>query len=293
MPITEIAEKIKKGFKPILSESIAGKVRLSYIPVRESPKPQIVLLMKLKMCSYLGDYGAGKTLKTFSLLPGERTTISVRTWERNEDTKREASNVLDSFSESNAQELQEIIENETSITSNINSVVSKEFGGDLSVGLVIPGTNVGVDGGISGSRTSTFTDALENAVRSLTNSTSTQAMKSDSLRSIEVNTESTSSKISEFEETTVRSLENINKSRVLNFVFRQLLQEFFTITYLEDVQLAYVTGYDEHKIVSNLGGLDSFLKEVISLPANQEIVKAKFSIVFAILKTTLAQSNDL
>ena len=49
---------------------------------------------------------------------------------------------------------------------------------------------------------------------------------------------------SETETTTTRTLENINRSRVLNFVFRQLLQEYYTITYLDDVSLVYSNGYD-------------------------------------------------
>ena len=63
------------------------------------------------MCSYLGNYGAGKTLKTFSLLPGEKTTITIRNWMHNEESKKITSNILDSLTESSANELQTMLQN--------------------------------------------------------------------------------------------------------------------------------------------------------------------------------------
>ena len=50
----------------------------------------------------------------------------------------------------------------------------------------------------------------------------------DTQRQVEINADVTSTAISETEQTTTRTLEKIDRSRVLNFVFRQLLQELFT-----------------------------------------------------------------
>ena len=43
--------------------------------------PRFALVETWELRSYLGDYGLGRTLNTFSLLPGERVTITVETVE--------------------------------------------------------------------------------------------------------------------------------------------------------------------------------------------------------------------
>lgn len=81
-------------------------------------------------------------------------------------------------------------------------------------------------------------------------------------RTVDINVESTSTSITEREDTVVRQLENINKSRVLNLVFRQLQQEFITLTYLNDVSIIFTNGYPEQQRMTNLQGLDMFLMDV-------------------------------
>lgn len=261
--VDDIVDKIKKGFKPVLRRNIFGTVQLIFISRPRKPTPKITITLKLKMCSYLGDYGAGRTIKTFSLLPGEKTTISIRNWDYNETTKKEASSVLDSLSESSANELQTIINNEFSNT--ISTGTSQTSGNDFNGGInaTIPVVDIGVSAGGGFSNSNTFSSAVEMAVSTLVGSTSTQVSKADSLRQVEINTETTSISASEREESIVRILENINKSRVLNFVFRQLLQEYFTITYLEDVAITYSTGYKEDYKSVNLAGLEGLLNQVI------------------------------
>jgi hypothetical protein len=85
----------------------------------------------------------------------------------------------------------------------------------------------------------------------------------DTQRQIEINTDVTSTAISETETTTTRTLENINRSRVLNFVFRQLLQEYYTLTYLDDVSLIYSNGYDTSRKIGSLSSMGALLKSVL------------------------------
>ncbi len=275
IPITQIADKITRGFRPMLIQGLTGKPYIRYIPRPKVFKPTFAIELKLKMCSYLGDYGAGRTVKTFSLLPGEQTTISIKTWERNEESKKEASNVLDSLSESSSNELQSIIESEVTHSRGTSSTNTNQLsaGGGLNVGLNLGKfLNIGVNANASSSQSRSFTSAIQDTVRNLVNSTSTQASKSDSLRQIEINTETNTSSSTGYEESIVRELENINKSRVLNFVFRQLMQEFYTITYLDDVSFVYSDGYAGSRKVSNLAGLMDFLKEIIDGEDNINMV---------------------
>jgi hypothetical protein len=94
------ANKIAEGFRPQLVRRASGKQGLIFQPRPKKANPAIYLVLRMKMASYLGDYGAGQTLSTFSLLPGEKTTIQVRDYRHNETTKATSQSVLDSYSES-------------------------------------------------------------------------------------------------------------------------------------------------------------------------------------------------
>ncbi len=99
-----------------------GKTFTRFITKPVTAKPRISLLFQYKMSSYLGDYGAGRTIKTFSLLPGERTTISIRDFTHKSETKSRAESVLDSFSEHTVNELQSYIEEKNQRNFQIASV---------------------------------------------------------------------------------------------------------------------------------------------------------------------------
>lgn len=61
----------------------------------------------------------------------------------------------------------------------------------------------------------------------------------------------------------------MNKSRVLNLVFRQLQQEFITLTYLNDVSIIFTNGFSEQQRITNLQGLDMFLMDIFENDATK------------------------
>lgn len=127
-----IAAQVANGLIPELVTRFGGKVMMVFSP-KPTLKLRIAIVEHLKMCSFLGDYGAGKTVKTFSLLPGERTTITVRSYKdktssyvksssttTNEYTStyfaddessyaQQSENILDSFSQHSADQVQEVL----------------------------------------------------------------------------------------------------------------------------------------------------------------------------------------
>lgn len=260
-----LAVRIKHGYMPVPYIRFSGIRDIRYIKKPIAPNPQITMVLHYKVCSYLGDYGAGQTIKTFSLLPGEKMEISIRHYLRNEITKKQTEHVLDSFSTSAAEDLQNTVEHENTFTSSNSETDTKEknwnVGGNLGVSVGV--FNLGVQGGVGGTKGHSVNSASQNMVRDLDSAITKHVAKADTLRQIDVNTESTSSSISEDEETIKRYLENYNKSRVLNFVFRQLLQEYFTITYLDSVTFSYTNGYPDHTKSCDLGGLEKMLSEIL------------------------------
>jgi hypothetical protein len=132
--------------------------------------------------------------------------------------------------------------------------------------LPIPSTPISINA--NASYKSTVNSEREESVKTLNRSLSKQAQKSVSNRKVEVNTESTTTSTENIESSTTRILENINKSRTLNFVFRQLNQELITITYLDDLTFVFTNGYEEKKKVTKIDGLYNLLNEVFTNSAD-------------------------
>ena len=271
-----LVEKIKEGYMPVLNMRFSRIPEILYFPRPVKADPQISIILHMKMCSYLGDYGAGRTVNTFSLLPGEKSTITIRSYLYNEAVRSQAQNVLDSYSESSAEDLQRSVEHEVEHATSMSVSLSNSKTGNWKAGGSV-GINLGffkIGGGGGGGGTSSSSTSINQAVQTqvniLTNSTSRHTSRADSLREVEVNSSTKSTQISESEELVVRELENPNDSRVLNFVFRQLLQEFISLTYVHDVSFVYSNGFPSQRKSSKLSGLEDMLREVL---VNEAAVK--------------------
>ncbi len=77
--------------------TVYGDTNYKIVKKPENPKPSITLVESYRLTSFLGDYGAGRTIKTFSLLPGEKTKISIKTYKKTEQEFKQSSSILDSF----------------------------------------------------------------------------------------------------------------------------------------------------------------------------------------------------
>lgn len=282
--VEEIENQIAIGHQPQVSTNLFGETTISFQPRPLKPDPRLVMCFHFKVCSYLGDYGAGKTVKTFSLLPGEKTEISIKTYKHRESVRHKAENVLDSFSESSTQELEKIVEHQikdswskdssSSANSQLSSQQTKnwEAGGGLklTVPLLDIGLNIGGGGGGTNTTNATTNNSatVNSSIQTMTDTLNTSldrhVANSTALREVEINTEVTETEKEGEEISTTRQLENINFSRVLNFVFRQLQQEYLTVTYLHRVNFVYANGYAETKRVVELDGLPGLLKDLLN-----------------------------
>ncbi|PQJ12680.1 hypothetical protein CJD36_002750 [Flavipsychrobacter stenotrophus] len=290
--ISQMAELAKQGgLRPVMMTRLNNRAPVTrYVAKPPEPHPRIVVIEEYTTSSFLGNYGAGKVVKTLSLMPGERTTISVRTYKDMVSTRESAQNVLDSLSDSSATELDNLMQKEqgdmtsSSDTSGSSSAAfsthtdaqnsSKSF--NLSLSLGFPG--VGVGGGYGQSSTDAssnasgwnnnnsygHTGARSSNVNTINSALNKHVISSNSNRQINVNTSTSDSTRSGEEDTTVRELVNYNKSRVLNFMWRQLLQEYTVITALTNLKFAYTNGYPETYTVVDLNNLENMIKDLIA-----------------------------
>lgn len=334
-----LVEQVQNSLIPQLYKGFGGRVRLQFLS-KPNLQPRLTLVEHYKMCSYLGDYGAGKTVKTFSLLPGERTSISVKSYKdktsshatsstasSNEysstyyaddetSTAISSENILDSFSQYSADQLQsqiESIEGSSSGSSQQNYAASESGnGGGRGGGFNLFGlanwqggsswqSNVGSGFSTNAVREdhmSTLNAALESSVNesghyrdvevntTTANSSNSNAGGSAGSSNIFTTAEQSQTMMSQGEATTtVRQLHNMNHSRTLNFVFRQMLQEHVVLTYLDEVSFVFGNGVPGQSQVIRLAQLYPFLQSILKDPQQVEEV-------FASVMRHLCNVND-
>lgn len=296
-PVThaQIIGMIDVGMQPVFAYNMYGNEYLEFQPEPKVPDPRLVICLEYRVCSFLGDYGAGATVKTFSLLPGEETEISIKTYQHKESVSKKAENVLDSFSESSTAELEKLLQSEVkdtqqkdTSTSTVDSETkekNRNWTLGTSVSLSVPikvlqltgGYNASVGGGSTNttfnSTTSALNESMQTMVSTLDRAMDKHVAQSSAVRNITINTELAETSKEGIETSTIRRLKNVNESRVLNFVFRQLLQAYNTITYLEDVRFIYSNGYAETKQVVRLDELPQLLKSLFKTQAQADTIR--------------------
>jgi hypothetical protein len=261
-----VSERMKVGERLNIYRNMFGTYQYNFLPEPQKVVPRIILVETYQLSSHLGNYGAGRTIKTFTLLPGEKTTISVKTYRKTETEQKSASSILDSFTEESSSDFENSVQDEQSDkkTSAENFEYHAEADAHASWGWGSANISGGIKGGTNSSR--------EEFGKNVKKATDKHAAKSSAKRDVHVDT-SYQVKEQTGEETSIqRELQNINVSRTLNFVFRQMNQEFYTILHLVDVRVGFFNGYAESRREVSLSQLDQLLEEVI-IPEKRDEVK--------------------
>jgi hypothetical protein len=227
------------------------------VDLDQPPAPALFLVQVVGISSFLGDYGLGRTVKTFTLLPGETTTIHTRTWRATEESVSQASSIIDSYDESASERFAETVLNETTDTATRESTENWHVEADARASIGLASASVsGGGGGEYTSGTEEFAKALDEAVRE-------HAAEASSHRENTVTSSSESSVSTEDETVVERTIKNINVSRVLNFTFRELNQQYVIKTHLKEVRVAFSNGNAESWREEPISGLRTLVEEVI------------------------------
>jgi Bacterial Ig domain len=232
-PGTHLVEASCRDNAGNLGRSDSVLVEVSIVPEVTSDLDRLIVVESYRLSSYLGNYGAGRTLKTFSLLPGEKTKISVKTFTKTETDAKDASSILDSFTQTSATNFETSMGREQSDKKSYDESFKYNVEGkaEASWGWGSASISGGVSGGTNAAR--------EEFAKNISNAVEKHAAESSAKRDVQVNT-SYEVKEETGEETSIeREIENINVSRALNFVFRQMNQEFISILHLVDARIGY------------------------------------------------------
>jgi hypothetical protein len=266
---TTVVKQLLSGARLAVQRGVTGEYDYRFLDVPAHCHPGLVLVENYRLTAYPARYGAGRVIKTFSLLPGERTNIRLNTYKRSSSALQQASSILDSTNSETEQEFTNSVNREQSTQENASKNfeyrASAEAEGQATWGW--GNAKAKVSGGVSGGNNS----AREEFAKNLTNAVSQNAARATSRRDIQVDT-SLDTKLEEGEEQAVeRTLENINVSRTLNFVFRQMNQEYVSLLHLVDVRVAFFNGHAESRDEVPLGELRRLLEDCV-LPERVDAV---------------------
>lgn len=271
---------IKRPLQNMAGYQAAFELVIPTSEPEEVISPQILFFETLKVSSFLGNYGAGRVLKTFSLFPGEQTTISIKnykkTTEKSSQKINEGSSILDSVTEEASSDFEDSIlseqgskwsESESDILNSESRSTHKEGSGGASVlfGLVkASGSGASTEASQTTGEWGTRS-AREETAKNVTNALEKHSSRASAKRNVEINTSSeTATSVEEetSEEIAIeRKIENINKSRTLNLVFRQMIQEFISVVHLTDLRIALYDETDGPYATYSLRELDRFLED--------------------------------
>lgn len=263
--VAEVFAESPESFIYRPREGMLGFGNFEVVQPRPRPEPRIapkiMFFERMKMSTFLGNYGAGRVIKTFSLFPGEKTTISVRNFKKvtktETESRNEGSSILDSVTEEAATDFENSIlseraekleDSEADILNSQRDYSKEEKSGSASAlwglakasGATMSESDQSIEGEW-GTRS-----AREESARDVKKALEKHSSRSSSKRDVEINTSSETSveqtEETERERTITREIENVNVSRTLNLVFRQMVQEYISVLHLTDVKIAL---YDE------------------------------------------------
>lgn len=272
---------LKKGVLLIPHRTWWGTYSLTPVTPAPKPTPALFLVEVYRISSRYGDYGLGRTIRTFTLLPGEKTEISVETWRTSEERKAASTSIVDSFSQEAADRF--LSELRSGLSTRTTDDKMDSFEASATAKGWVWGVFAGGELTVTTGGTMQHHTGREDFAETANNTVSEHTQRSNSARENTV-TESSERSVATGESSrTTRTIANVNMRRTLNFVFRELNQEYETRVHLVELRVGFSNGQMKSWRETSLSGLRPFLegmlrKDVVD-KACQEILKLA-SIVF-------------
>jgi hypothetical protein len=264
-----VVAQLNAGNRLVVYRDTSGRCTYRFIPVPLTGVPTLLLVEYYRLSSFPARYGAGRTIKTFSLLPGERTKIRVNSYKNTTENVNRSSSILDSSSDETESEFEQTVQGEQWSQDNNSRAFEyhAEAQAEAKASWGWGSASINASGGVKGSSNV----AREEFAKNVATAVSQNAARASSRRDVQVDT-SLDIKLESGEEQAVeRELENVNVSRTLNFVFRQMNQEFVTLLHLVDIRVAFFNGFAESRAEVPLPEIDSLLDTYI-VPEQQAAV---------------------
>lgn len=276
--LDEMVKKFSEGFKGMVVKKPNGVLEIQYYPRQpKDPIPKFYIKFEMSLCSFLGNYGAGDTVSTFSLLPGEKTTITVNTYKNSAYSRSRSENVLESISESSINSFESAVQNQQGSSSEISNQFSQ-----LTPGVTVNAATSGLmdllyghaDASYQSPTTSNASISHLSQISSSVSSALAQTVnESNYFRDVNVNTSSYQTEESGEDTSITREIENANLSRTLNFVFRRLLQKYISVLWLKNVKFGFTLGTPETTVEVYPQGLKEMINKFVAPQFAEHVTK--------------------
>ena len=213
---------------------------------------RLFLVETIALAAVAGDCGAGSVLGSCSLVPGERATMHIETYRKDEKSAKSAQSILDSTASESAADFEQTLSEEQNRRAQATESTSLTLG-------VEAGAHFGTiaNASLRANYTTQANSSREQAVKDLRNAVEKHATKASANRTVNVNTEFTSTSSQGTTEDSKRELANINASRVLSYLMRRIMQERLVVTTITDAKL----GYYEQDVLLDAEGKATSIEE--------------------------------
>jgi hypothetical protein len=258
LPLLEaFLDKLKYGIVELPTGDGSGGASATAAREPGKSKPTLVLVEVYGISWFPGTYGLGRTVKTFTLFPGEQTTIRTRTWRSSETSIKESSSIFDSQSTEASDRFRTAVQSET--TDKQTQASKTEWHVEASVEASWGWGKAEVSGGASGE----YHAGREQFSKQVNDTAQEHASMASNKRDTTVTSSTESVEKKEDEETVERVIRNVNLRRTLSFIFRELNQVYTTKVHLVEVRVAFTNGQPGTWREASLSGLRGLLSTVL------------------------------
>lgn len=236
-------------------------------------QPSINIDVLVSIASYGGELSQGNVIKTHSLFPGEKAVVSLETYSKELTSYALTSSVLDTTSS----QAEEAFSSEVtgSSTDSQESTRSNAFSGKIEAKATWGWGSAGGGASTSNSASSVSKRLVSNAEKALRS----QATKVSNNRTVKVETSSTRTSEQTQRQSVVRTIENINVSKPLNFIFRQLTQNMLSLFTIRDLRITVHGSVSDSGYVCTLEQLPDILKSHLFTNPDINHVKKYYDLV--------------
>ncbi|QQF06260.1 hypothetical protein [Sinorhizobium meliloti] len=238
--------------------------------------------------SHTGDPLPGRIIKTHSLFPGERATVTVETFRKETSSYSITSSVFDETSRQAEERLSSEANHENSY--NQQDTVESSY----SFGVQAKASWGWGDAGASFNASQSAKSVSARAVKNVANSLRAQATTVSNNRTVKIDTSSVNTTEFSEKQSIVRTIENINNSAPLNFFFRQLVQNVYSMTTVLDTRIIIKSSLlDKPRVASIQQAPDTIQEVLFGTPTKDaKVIAAVAALYTKIVNATKEMAED-
>jgi len=276
-----------KGRRLNFYRNFANEMVYEFIPLPKGYGPTLLLLFDTRICSFYGDIGGGQVVRTFSLMPGESTYVSMETYKKSTQQEEDTSSIFDSNNQSAQQAFQQSLNTEAGVDTDLSAALSFHLSGETKLRWGLGNLD------LKGSVKASVQAKLQTHLQVVSNAMSTHSNERSSQRNVTVNTDYTVTTESGSNTAITREFKNINNGTTLNILFKQMNQQFVVQHMLTNIRVGYFDPAPGSYRTVQLSQLDDLLDQVLIDNADLKLALKEriFSAAYAAASMGIASNN--